>query len=111
MLLIAKKELISEKSLSPKIFDQATAFLLTACCVALHKAQSLHSLKELVTWIPMVLVVAWVIIDLDEQPSSTWRLLIFFLQGTVADCTLSSLVSQKELNSGYPAIMSFDLAI
>ena len=38
-------ELMLKKSLLPNIFYQGTAFLLTACCLALPKAQSSYSLK------------------------------------------------------------------
>ena len=87
-------EMIFKKSLSPKNFDQATAFLLTACCSTLPNVQSSHDLNMPVTWIPMALAAAW-LIDLDGWPSSTWRSLIFFLWGAVADCTLSLPVSQR----------------
>ena len=63
-----------------------------ACCLVLPKVQSSHGINLLVTWIPRVLAVEWVI-DLDGWPSSMYRLLIFFLQGAIADCTLSWLVS------------------
>ena len=53
--------LVSKKSLSPKNVDQAAAFMLTPCCLALPNVQYSHSLKVTVTWIPMALVVAWVI--------------------------------------------------
>ena len=35
-------ELMLKKSLAPKTFEQETAFLLTAHCLALPKAQSSH---------------------------------------------------------------------
>ena len=89
-------ELMSQKILSPKIFEQATAFLLTAHCLAFPKVQSSHGLKVLATWIHIALVVAWVI-DLDGWPSLTWRLPICFLQGAVADCALYLFVSWRKL--------------
>ena len=42
-------ELMSMKSLSPKIFDQGTAFLVTAHCLALPKVQSSQGMKVPVT--------------------------------------------------------------
>ena len=53
---------MSKISLSPKIFGQGTAFLLIAHCLALHGAQSSHSLKVPVTWMPRALVVAEVMV-------------------------------------------------
>ena len=44
--------------------------------------------------IPRALAVAWVI-DLNGWLCPTCRLLIFFLQGVVADCSLLWLVSQR----------------
>ena len=87
-------EFVSKKSLYPKIFDQGTAFLLMACCLALLNVQSSHGLKVPVTWIPRAFAVAWVI-NLEECPSSTCTSLIYFLQRTVADCALTSPVFQK----------------
>ena len=75
-----EEELMSKKSLFPKIVKQGTAFLLTACCLALPKAQSSHGLKVLVTWIPRALVVAWVM-DSERCVSSMCRLLILFAWG------------------------------
>ena len=89
-------ELMSKKSLSPKIFDQGTAFLLTACCLALPRIQSSHCLNVLVTCIPMSLEVVWVM-DLDRWPSWMWRSLIFFFQWAVVDWALSSHVSHRNL--------------
>ena len=63
-------ELISKKSISLKMFDQATAFLFTPYCLAFPKAQSSHGLKVPVTCIPISLVVVQVI-DLDVRPPAT----------------------------------------
>ena len=90
-----ERELISKKILSPKIFDQATAFLLTLCCLAFPKAQSSHGLNILVTWIPIDFLVAWVI-DSDGWSSLKWRSLIFSLWKVVADCALSLGVSHRK---------------
>ena len=87
-------ELMSKKSLSPKNFEQGPACLLMAHCLALPKAQSLHSLKVLLTWIPKVLVVTWVM-DLEGCPSSMCRSLMFFLYENVADCALTLCVSWR----------------
>ena len=92
--VVEEGELMSKKCLSPKILDWGTAFLLTANCLALAKVQSLHGVNILVNWIPRALAVAWVI-DSDGWTSSTCRLLIFFLQGVVADYALLLLVSQR----------------
>ena len=56
-------ELMLKKSLSPKIIEQGTAFLLTAHCFSLPRAQSSHGLRVPVTWIPRALVVAWVMVS------------------------------------------------
>ena len=87
-------ELMSKKSLSPKIFECGTAFLLTVPCLALCRMQSSHSLKVPVTWIPRALVVPWVLVS----PSLMLRSLMFFLQGAIADCALLSFVSQRNSN-------------
>ena len=87
-------ELISKKSLSPKMFEQGTAFLLTAHCLALPKAQFSHDLKVPVTWILRALVVAWVM-DLEGCLTSICRSLIFFLCRAINDYALSSSVSWR----------------
>ena len=83
-----KGELMSKKSLSPKIFDWGKAFLLMDHCLALPKVQSLNGMNL------RALVVVWEI-DLDGWLSSTCRSLIFFLWWSVADCALSSLVCPR----------------
>ena len=102
-------ELMSKKRLSPKNFDQATAFLLTAHCLALPNAQSSHGLKVPVTWILRALAIAQVI-DSDGRLSSTWRLLIFFVRSSSRLHPLIISFSKK-FDSGYPAIMNLDSAI
>ena len=77
-------ELMSMKSLSPKIVKHGIAFLLNAHCLVLPKAQSSHSLKVLVIWIPRALSVAWAM-DSEECLSSMCSLLIFFMHGAIAD--------------------------
>ena len=67
-----ERKLMSKKILSPKIFDQATAFMLTAYCLALPDAKSSHGLKLPMMWIPMTLVLAHVI-DSDGWLRSTWK--------------------------------------
>ena len=89
-------ELISKKSLSPKTCKQDTAFLLTACCLALPKAQSSHGLNIPVTWIPRALAVNLVMAS-DGWPNSTWRLLIFCLGRPVVDNALSLMQSHRKL--------------
>ena len=82
-------ELMLKKSLSPKTCEWGTAFLLTAHCLALPRAQSSHDLNLLVTWIQNALAVDWVMAS-NEWPNSMWRLLIFFLGRADVDTALSS---------------------
>ena len=89
-------EVMLKKSLSHKIFERGLAFLLTVHCLALSKGQSSYVFNVQVTWIPRSLVVEWVMV-LDGFPSSTFRSLMFFLQGGVADCTISSCISHRSL--------------
>ena len=93
--VVVDGELMLKKSLSPKICEWGTAFLLTAHCLALPKAQSSHSLNVMVTWMPRALVVALVIVS-DGWPNSTWRLLIFLLVRMVADTALSALALRRK---------------
>ena len=89
-------ELVSKKSLSPKTCKWGTAFLLTACCLALPKAQSSHGLNVPVTWIPRDLVVD-LIIAADGWPSSTCRLLMFCLGRAVAETALLFIEFHRKL--------------
>ena len=97
---------MSKKSLSPKCFDQATAFLFTGNVLFFTKC-------KIFTWFEgtgdMALAMAHVI-DLDGWPSSTWRLLMFVARGNCLWCPLI-ICFFKKLISGYPAIMSLDSAI
>ena len=93
-----------EGKLSPKIVNQATAFLLTPPCLAFPNAQSSLGLKLLLTWMSIALVVAWVtefnmeVIDIFLARGRSWLHLL-------VTCFL------EKLNCGYPVIMCFDLAI
>ena len=87
-------ELMSKKSLSPKIFKWATAILLTLLFLAFPNAQSSHGLKVLMTWIPIALAVAPVI-ALGRWPSSTCKLLVFLLHWAVPDWALSWFYSHR----------------
>ena len=92
-------ELMSKKSLSPKICEQGTTFLLMAFCLALPKVQSSQGLKVLVTWI-LTLFAVDLVIATDGWLSSTCRLLISCLMKAVAYTAFSSIV-----------VMSLDSAI
>ena len=89
-------EPMSKKSLSLKTCERGTAFLLTAHCLTLPRAQSSHGLIVLETWIPKALAVDWVMAS-DGWPNSTWRSLIFFLGRAVADAVLLSFDAHRRL--------------
>ena len=92
-------ELMSKKSLSPKICEQRTAFLLTAYCFALPRAQSSHGLKVLVTWIPRDLAID-LVMGSNGWPSLTWRLLMSCLIRVIAVTAFLSIVFLQKPSSG-----------
>ena len=88
-------ELMLKKNLSSKIFERETAYLFTAQCFALPRAQSSHGLNLLVMSMPRALGVAQVMVS-DGWPHSTWRSLIFLFVRVVADTALSLLALHRK---------------
>ena len=105
-------KLLSKNSLSPKILECLTALQLMPLFFASCKAQSSWGFIVTMRMRPIALPVSWVIIS-EGWPSSASRISMFFLFDWAVDSKFSPMWAHfsKQLDSGYPTIVSLDMVI